>query len=142
MVVEGAVAVVTGGSGGIGAALSEGLADSGARVVVVNIAGEEATTLAKRIGPARAIGATADVSSTDDLRAVLALAEERFGPVDLFFANAGIVGEHGLGESEEEWQRVIDVNVLAHVRAARLLLPAGSAGAPVISWRRHRRRDC
>ena len=123
MQVEGTVAVVTGGAGGIGAALARRLADAGARVVVVDLPGQGASALAESIGASRAIGADADVSDTDDLRGVLALAEDRFGPVDFYFANAGIAGEHGLGESETEWQRIIDVNLLAHVRAARLLIP-------------------
>ena len=123
MRVEGSVAVVTGGAGGIGEALAWRLADAGARVVVVDLPGQGASALAESIGASRALGADADVSATDDLRAVLALAEDRFGPVDVFFANAGIAGAHGLGESDAEWQRIIDVNVMAHVRAARLLIP-------------------
>lgn len=123
MQVEGAVAVVTGGAGGIGTALARRLADAGARVVVVDLPGQGAKALAESIGAARALGADADVSSTEDLRGVLALAEDRFGSVDLYFANAGIAGEQGLGESEAEWARIIDINVLAHVRAARLLIP-------------------
>jgi NAD(P)-dependent dehydrogenase (short-subunit alcohol dehydrogenase family) len=123
MKVEGAVAVVTGGAGGIGAALARRLVDAGARVVVADLDGRAATAVAGSIGTAKAVGATADISSTDDLRELLALAEDRFGPVDFFFANAGIAGEQGLGESEAEWQRIIEINVMAHVRAARLLIP-------------------
>ena len=62
------------------------------------------------------------------------MAESRFGPVDLFFANAGVGGEPGIGDSDEGWQHAIDVNVLAHVRAARLLVPgwlARGSGYPV-----------
>jgi len=123
MQVDGAVAVVTGGAGGIGTALVRRLADAGARVVVVDLPGQGAAALAESIGASRALGMDADVSSTDDLREVLALAEDRFGPVDLYFANAGIGGEQGIGESEAEWERIIDINLLAHVRAARLLIP-------------------
>jgi NAD(P)-dependent dehydrogenase (short-subunit alcohol dehydrogenase family) len=54
---------------------------------------------------------------------MLELTERRFGPVDLFFANAGVGGDPGIGDSDEGWDRTIDVNVLAHVRAARLLVP-------------------
>ena len=115
--------MVTGGAGGIGTALAHRLADAGARVVVVDLPGQGAAALAESIGASRALGADADVSSTDDLRGVLALAEDRFGPVDFYFANAGIAGEQGLGESEAEWQRIFEINVMAHVRAARLLIP-------------------
>jgi NAD(P)-dependent dehydrogenase (short-subunit alcohol dehydrogenase family) len=121
--VAGTVAVVTGGGGGIGGALAQRLAAAGARVVVADLDGDRAAAVARGIGGDAAAGIGADVSSTDDLRGVLDLAQERFGPVDLFCANAGIGGAQGLGEQDEDWARAIDVNVLAHVRAARLLVP-------------------
>jgi NAD(P)-dependent dehydrogenase (short-subunit alcohol dehydrogenase family) len=120
--VDGAVAVVTGGAGGIGAALAHALADAGARIVVADLDGAGAEATASRIGAAAAdIGA--DVAAEAELRRVLDLARERFGPVDLFCANAGISGGLGLGDGDEDWARTIDVNVMAHVRAARLLVP-------------------
>lgn len=111
MNVEGKVAVVTGGAGGIGAALAEALRDAGARVVTTDIAD----------GPT--VDVAADISQTEDIKNVLAVARERHGPVDLYCANAGIGGPQGLGDDDEAWARTIDVNVLAHVRAARLLVP-------------------
>jgi NAD(P)-dependent dehydrogenase (short-subunit alcohol dehydrogenase family) len=120
--VDGKVAVVTGGGGGIGAALAGRLVAAGARVVVADLDGDRAHAVASALGDAAA-GTGADVASEADLRAVLALAEERFGPVDVFCANAGISGPTGLGDSDEQWARTIDVNVMAHVRAARLLVP-------------------
>ena len=71
----------------------------------------------------RAVGAGADVSSTDALRTLIALAETAFGPVDLFCANAGIGGAQGLADDDGDWDRAFQVNMMAHVRAARLLLP-------------------
>jgi NAD(P)-dependent dehydrogenase (short-subunit alcohol dehydrogenase family) len=122
--VDGSVAIVTGGARGIGAALSRALADGGARVVVADLDGDGADAVATSIGDrTRAVGAGADVSSTDALRTLIALAETAFGPVDLFCANAGIGGVQGLGGDDADWARAIDVNVMAHVRAARLLLP-------------------
>jgi NAD(P)-dependent dehydrogenase (short-subunit alcohol dehydrogenase family) len=121
--VEGKVAIVTGGAGGIGAALSRALADAGARVVVADRDEDGAEAVAASIGDkARAVGAGADVSSTDALRTLIALAETRYGPVDLFCANAGIGGAQGLGDTDADWDAALQVNVLAHVRAARLLL--------------------
>jgi NAD(P)-dependent dehydrogenase (short-subunit alcohol dehydrogenase family) len=121
---DGKVAIVTGGAGGIGAALSRALADAGARVVVADRDEAGAEAVAASIGDkTRAIGAGADVASTDALRTLIALAETRYGPVDLFCANAGIGGAQGLPEDDADWDDAIQVNVMAHVRAARLLLP-------------------
>jgi NAD(P)-dependent dehydrogenase (short-subunit alcohol dehydrogenase family) len=104
--VAGKVAVVTGAGGGIGAALATALRDAGAQVTTTDLQGD--------------VDVTADVSRTDEIERVLAAAP---GPVDLYCANAGIGGEQGLGDDEAQWERILDVNVLAHVRAARLLLP-------------------
>jgi NAD(P)-dependent dehydrogenase (short-subunit alcohol dehydrogenase family) len=120
--VEGRVAVVTGGAGGIGAELSRQLGAAQARVVIVDLDEGRARAVADRIGP-RAVALGADASSSDGLASVMSYAEEHFGPVDLFFANAGVFGPGGLGESDQAWQHAIDVNVMAHVRAARILLP-------------------
>ena len=54
---------------------------------------------------------------------LIALAENEFGPVDLYFANAGITGVSGLDVTEDEWDQSIDVNLRAHIRAAQLLVP-------------------
>ena len=120
MNVAGRVAVVTGGAGGIGAALAHRLTDAGARVVVADRDPSGAAVVAERVGGVAAHG---DVSRTDVLGEIFALAESRLGPVDLFFANAGVGGEGGIGDTDDGWQHAIDVNVLAHVRAARLLVP-------------------
>jgi NAD(P)-dependent dehydrogenase (short-subunit alcohol dehydrogenase family) len=122
--VDGTVAIVTGGAHGIGAALARALAENGARVVVADLDGDGAEAVAASIGDrTRAVGAGADVSSTDALRTLIALAETAFGPVDLFCANAGIGGAQGLPEDDADWDRAFQVNTMAHVRAARLLLP-------------------
>jgi NAD(P)-dependent dehydrogenase (short-subunit alcohol dehydrogenase family) len=68
----------------------------------------------------------ADAASVTDLEAMTAAAEEHFGPVDVFVANAGIMGGPGLG-SEADWDRILEVNLRAHVRAATLLVPQWQA---------------
>ena len=118
------VAVVTGGGGGIGGALARALAAAGARgVVVADLDGAAAEAVAASIGSERAVAIGADVASVDGIERVLALAAERFGPVDLYCANAGVGGPQGLSDDDDAWALTVDVNVLAHVRAARLLLP-------------------
>jgi len=119
MKVSGKVAVVTGGGGGIGAALAAGLAEQGAHVVVADLDPERTGQVAAAVGGTAVPG---DVSRVEVLEEIIATAESEYGPVDLFFANAGIIGEPGIGDSDEEWQRILDINLLARIRAARLLL--------------------
>ena len=122
MKVDGTVAVVTGGGGGIGGALAGRLAGAGARVVVADLDGERAWEVAESIGPA-ALAVGCDVAAESDLRALLDRTRSTFGPVDVFCANAGVGVGVGLGDGDEEWATALDVNVLAHVRAARALVP-------------------
>lgn len=120
------VAIVTGGGGGIGGALAAKLTDKGARVVVADLDAGAAQAVADAINaqrPATAVSAGADVSETAQIRQLIELAEREFGPVDLYFANAGITGAAGLDVSEADWDRSIDVNLRAHIRAAQLLVP-------------------
>lgn len=120
------VAIVTGGGGGIGGALAEKLARQGARVVIADVDAAAGQAVAERVNadqPGAAVSAGADVSDTAAIQRLIDLAERVFGPVDLYFANAGIAGPVGLDVSDDDWQRSIDVNLLAHVRAARLLVP-------------------
>jgi NAD(P)-dependent dehydrogenase (short-subunit alcohol dehydrogenase family) len=126
MKLAGKVAIVTGGGGGIGGALADALAAGGARVVVVDLdtAGAQAVTdTINAARPGAAVAASADVSDTAMIRGLITLAEQKFGPVDLYFANAGIFGPPGLEASDSDWGRAIDVNLRAHVRAAQLLIP-------------------
>jgi NAD(P)-dependent dehydrogenase (short-subunit alcohol dehydrogenase family) len=120
------VAVVTGGGNGIGSALAVKLARQDARVVVADIDSRAADVVAEGINaerPGAAVGIGADVSDTVQIQRLIDLAESEFGSVDLYFANAGITGAAGLDVSEDDWDRSIDVNVRAHIRAARLLVP-------------------
>jgi NAD(P)-dependent dehydrogenase (short-subunit alcohol dehydrogenase family) len=125
MQIEGTVAVVTGAGSGIGRALAVALAAAGASVVAGDIdeAGVQQTADQIRATGAAAVGVRADAGSTDGVAALIASARDEFGPVDVYVANAGIIGPPGLGDDEREWDRIIDINVRGHIRAAKALVP-------------------
>lgn len=123
---DGSVAIVTGGAGGIGSALAQRLVERGSRVVVTDLDPHRVADVVAALVPAggdRVVGLSGDCSSVPHIQALIDLAEDRFGPVDLFVANAGVARGQGLEASDEDWAASIEVNVLAHVRAARLLTP-------------------
>lgn len=127
MQIQGTTAVVTGAAGGIGAALAEALLARGARVVITDLDAERLAATAERLaataGPDALAAAPGDASSEADIARTIALAQERFGEVDLYFANAGVGDGSGLAATEDQWQLALDVNLMAHVRAARQLVP-------------------
>jgi NAD(P)-dependent dehydrogenase (short-subunit alcohol dehydrogenase family) len=117
------VAVVTGGASGIGRAMARRFAEEGARgVVVADLDGPGAEAVAAEIGD-RARGVQADIARQDEIDKVIAAAREAFGPIDIFCANAGVGVGTDLDTPDDVWGLAIDVNVLAHVRAARRLVP-------------------
>ncbi len=124
MELDGKVAIVTGGASGIGRALAAQLAAHGTRVVVgdVDESGNHGTVSAIRANGGAAVSLRADAADESDIAALISLADREFAPVDIYVANAGVVGAPGLG-AEDDWDLVLDVNLRAHIRAARLLLP-------------------
>lgn len=116
------VIVVTGGANGIGRALCRRFAAEGARGVVIadiDIAGAE--QVAQEIGGS---AVTTDVSVEADLVRLVEKVKSVYGPIDLFCSNAGIAGPSGgIEVPDEAWQRVWDVNVMAHIYTARAVLP-------------------
>lgn len=111
---------MTGGASGIGRAMALRFAAEGARrVVVVDLNAEGAEAVAEEIGTDAAAGVGCDVADEAQLSDVL----ERFGPVDVFCANAGIGTGQGLDAPDEVWEQILNVNVRAHIIAARLLVP-------------------
>jgi NAD(P)-dependent dehydrogenase (short-subunit alcohol dehydrogenase family) len=121
------VVVVTGGGTGIGRALCERFGTEGARAVVVAdldeaAAGATASSIAAQGGTAISIGV--DVANEAQVVALVDRAIEAFGRIDLFCSNAGIFVEGGAEAPNESWERIWAVNVMAHVYAARAVLPA------------------
>jgi len=117
------VAVVTGGAGGIGRALCERFLAEGARAVaVVDLDAATAQSVADALGPA-AIGLGADVGDEASLIAAVQTVKSRVGPIDLMVSNAGVGTMQGIDAPTDAWQQIWDVNVMAHVFAARAVIP-------------------
>lgn len=124
------VAVVTGGGHGIGRALCRRLAKDGAHVVVADIEPDAAEAVAAEIG---GTGVSLDVANEEDLVAMIERIEKETGPIDLFLSNAGVgygdgqsgaaAAEGGMRPVDDRWQVSWNVNVMAHVYAARALVP-------------------
>ena len=112
--------VVTGAGSGIGRAAARACAGEGARQVVVADLDPARAAAVAEIG-GLAVGT--DVSRSE-IQALVAQAQDAAGPIDLFFSNAGVPGPPGGPEApDDELQRTWEVNVMAHVWAARALLP-------------------
>ena len=124
MEIEGKVAVVTGGASGIGAGLAQRFAQDGARgVVVADVNLERAQGVAQAIG-AQALALRCDVSREEDIRQLVQASRERFGQVDIYCSNAGILGRMGGIELEDAlWEQMWQIHGMAHVWAARAVLP-------------------
>jgi len=121
---EGRIAVVTGAAGGIGGALVRGLLARGARTVVAADLDEQGVErLSEELGGDAVLPRRLDVA---DEAATLALVEEvesSAGPIDIWFANAGLATGTGPEGSLEDWDRQWQINVISHVLASRALLP-------------------
>jgi NAD(P)-dependent dehydrogenase (short-subunit alcohol dehydrogenase family) len=117
---EGSVVVVTGAGRGIGAALARAFAAAGARVTLNDVDADAAEAVAREIG---AFAVPGDAAGEDGIAALVRAARDRFGEIDVFCANAGVAPAGGPEASEAAWAQSWDVNVMAHVRASRELLP-------------------
>jgi NAD(P)-dependent dehydrogenase (short-subunit alcohol dehydrogenase family) len=124
MEIRNKVAVVTGGASGIGAGVAERFArDGAAGVVVADVNLERAQEVARRIGDA-ALAVRCDVSREADIQELVSQARERFGRIDVYFSNAGILGRLGGIELEDAlWEKMWQVHGMAHVWAARAVVP-------------------
>jgi NAD(P)-dependent dehydrogenase (short-subunit alcohol dehydrogenase family) len=112
--------VVTGAGRGIGRAIAQHLAGQGARVVVNDLDAAAAESVAREIDGHAIDG---DAASEAGVDALVAAAQDVLGQIDVYCANAGIAGAGDVTTEDDRWAAMIDVNLMAHVRAARLLVP-------------------
>ena len=121
MDVAGKVVVITGGASGIGRALAYRFADDGAEgIVVADLDQEGATDVATDLDNAIAVGC--DVADPRHADVLISAAEQSFGPVDLYCANAGVAVGINMA-TPADWDLALNVNVRAHITAAERLLP-------------------
>ena len=121
---DGLVAAVTGGSSGIGLATARMLAARGARVEMLDIAAPPDNVTLD--GPTGRLGyVVCDVSDDESVRAAMGTVDARHGRLDVVIANAGIGAQGTVADnSDDEWHRVLDVNVVGVARTVRAALPA------------------
>jgi NAD(P)-dependent dehydrogenase (short-subunit alcohol dehydrogenase family) len=150
---EGKVAIVTGGAGGIGRATAELLVAEGASVVIGDVDAEEGRAVAHRIGKSAAFQQT-DVSDADQVQALVDFSVDRFGRLDIMFNNAGIGSplKRFLPDDLQDFSRIMNVNLFGVIvgsqRAARYMKDHGggciinnasiaaiNAGTGMISYR-------
>ena len=114
------VCVVTGGASGIGLGLCTRFAQEGAHVVLSDLRQEACEREAAPIG---AFTVAADVGREEDIERLVSAMVERFGRVDLFVSNAGIGIDGGIDMPTEKWQKIIGVNLMSEVFAAKYAIP-------------------
>jgi NAD(P)-dependent dehydrogenase (short-subunit alcohol dehydrogenase family) len=125
MQLRGKIVVVTGAASGIGRAMARRFAAEGAKkVVCADLDGAGAVALAAEI---KGRGFTTDVSREQDIVDLIRVVEADEGPIDLFCSNAGIGVGGGVDTPNDAWSRIWDINVMAHVWAARALVPLMTA---------------
>jgi NAD(P)-dependent dehydrogenase (short-subunit alcohol dehydrogenase family) len=121
MKLQGARVVITGGGNGIGAALARRFATEGAAgIVVADVDEAGMRAVADATG---AVTVRCDVTQATEIERLIDVAEHDVGPIDLFCSNAGIFVPGGIETNDELWRRTIDLNLMAHVWAARALVP-------------------
>src|ERR1700732_710709 len=123
MHVKDKVCVVTGAASGIGEAVARAYAEAGARGVVCADLKSSRDRLASVAGDIDGLAVTADVGLEEDVKALIAAAESKFGPVDVFFSNAGLSRKGQETASDADWDVSWRVHVMSHVFAARALVP-------------------
>lgn len=121
MQIKGKVVVVTGGANGIGRALCRAFAAEGARAVVVADLDEKG---ARQVAEeTKGVAFRVDVSKESEVKGLAEKTAAQFGQIDVFCSNAGIGVDGGPEASDADWQRIWEINVMAHIYASRAVLP-------------------
>lgn len=129
---DGKVALVTGGSSGIGLAAARRLVEDGAYVFITGRRESELDTAAEQIGR-NVTAVQGDVSKAEDLERLFSTVKKVKGRIDVLFANAGVAAGAALGEvTEEQFDRVFGINVRGTLFTVQKALPLLSDGASVI----------
>ena len=116
------VTVITGGASGIGAACCRNFANRGAKVVVTDLNADGAQRVADDIN---GLAVPCNVGDENEINALVSASEKHFGPIDVFFSNAGInSGREIMNTDLSVWDDHWKVNVMAHTYAVRAVLPA------------------
>lgn len=125
------VVIVTGGSMGIGRAIAERFAKDSAAVVIADVAGAKEAAAEIVVGGGKALGVTCDISDPASCEVMAAAAVKAFGRIDTLVNNAGLYSTLKLTEfsriTPEEWQRVLNVNVMGQALVTAAVLPAMQA---------------
>lgn len=131
---DGRVALITGGAGSIGAASARALVGAGAQVVLADRDRDGLEALVAELGPEHAAAAPGDVTDSASVRAAVALAGERFGGLDIAFANAGVVGALApiVDYPEEAFDEVMAVNVRGAFLVCKHVLAEMREGGSII----------
>ena len=120
MIRPGSGVVVTGAARGIGRAIATRLVAEGMRVVVNDLDADELADTAAAVGAHAVPG---DCASVEGVESIVGAARAHLGTIDVFVANAGTDRGRGLDTPDADWVAALEVNTLAHVRAARALMP-------------------
>lgn len=129
---NGKVAVITGGNSGIGLSTAQSYVEQGANVVIF---GRNQATVDQAVGTLgqQAVGVVGDVTSLEDLKRLADVTEERFGNVDIVFANAGVGVFAPIDQvSEKDFDSQFDINVKGVYFTVQALLPLINTGGSVI----------
>ena len=121
--IENKVVIITGASSGIGAETAKVLAKNGAKVVLSARREDRLKELADEIGE-NAAYLKSDVSSKEDMQALVKLAKEKFGKVDVLFANAGIMPAGNMSELKvNDWMGMVNINIVGVLNSMAAVLP-------------------